>query len=702
MLRKLLAISSALLILMLLSSKTLAEENTVYWDGGGKDNRWMEPLNWSNNKVPQSQDHVILDGRCTKNIEINEKDKITIKSLTIKEGYTGTVTANSPEEFRIQGKVLIESGTILWKQIAKEKRIIFEEDVKIKGGFVELIGAYKVARNFTWEGGILSAKEAVFDIYLSYSRHFDIGSNSLILKAINIYHGVSPELLQFKGNITICHDFKIDANAIVQVTEHSILDLSRINKSSINMDKLKADPGSKIIIMENNKMNLRDLKDIYYSAEKNLLRLEGNIDFDSANKIVLKYTIDNGEENIFLEFTDDEEIKNFRSDIVLPQKLEEGKHTIIIWGEDDRGYCFNVGSMDFYIDNTPPSGSIRTSLKEDTNEEVLIYLTAKDTGGSGLSKITLPNGVDKTISGTVYEMVYTAKENGIYQFTISDRADNSSEIYAVVETIGTIGNEVEEIEEIREDEETEEEMKDEEIEDSIDDDEELAEERDDEGIEENIDKEETGDERIEEINEEEIQNEEIKDEEADDEELQDEETEDEETEDEKIDHEEINNEEIEDADIKDEDVEDIEIEYEEEEKEEIEDEEIENKELETEEIEDEETDDREIKEEKSEIQEIENVEIEDEKIEEKIENEEINQGKIIDKEISEDTLRTDDMYKNKTSVKNSLKQNKDTSSRPKEEIKNFKMRIDILRRLLNIFQRIFTLRIGDFRYGLNG
>lgn len=462
MLKKLIAISSTLIILMFLSSNVLANENTVYWDGEGEDNRWMNPMNWSNNKVPQSGDNVVLDGRCTKNIEINKEDKIEIKALTIEEEYTGTVTANSPNTFRIKNELLIKGGNILWKQTAENKRIAFEGDVRIKGGFVELIGTYRVFRNFIWEDGSLSVKDAIFDIYVSNVRYIDAGNNQLIVKSININHGISPIELQFKGNIRVNHEFKNDVAVDIHVLEDSILDLSRINKN-INRNKFIVDSGSKVLIMDkNSRSTLNDLKDIYYSAAKNVLVLEGEIN-DIGNHFTLKYNIDTGKENILLEFLRDKKDKNFKRHVVLPKGLEEGKHTINIWGEDDRGFCFHVGQVYFYIDNTPPQGSIRTSNKDDTNKELLIFLTAEDAGGSGLSKISLPNGTNKTVSGTVYEMVYTARTNDVYQFKISDHAGNSSEVYTVIDDIDDeVGEPNEDKEDKELDEETDKEPKEEE------------------------------------------------------------------------------------------------------------------------------------------------------------------------------------------------------------------------------------------------
>jgi len=662
MIRKLFIISSALMIFMILSSKVLAEGNTVYWDGEGNDNRWMNPMNWSSNQVPQSDDHVILDGRCTKSIEINEEDRIIIHKLTIEEGYTGTIIANCPNIFRIQDNFIVKGGNILWKQVVGGKRIIFEGDVMIKGGVVEFIGTYKIAKNFIWEGGTLITEKAVFDIYVSNARCIDLGSNQLILKTMNVYHGVSPKELRLKGNIVVCHDFSLSSAVNIHLTEHSILDFSKISKS-INMDQFKVDSGSKILIKDEEcKITMENLKEYYYSANKNIITLEGNINGSLENDIILKYNLDQGEEKILLEITCDENIKTFRQCIVLPNELAEGKHTINVWAENDRGYCFNVGSLHFYIDNTAPVGTIRTSSEGDAHKEVFIYLTAED-AGSGLSKIILPNGVSEAVSGTVYEVVYRAKENGIYTFKISDHAGNANEIYMVIKNISSIdGKEREEevIEDNKPEEiETDEKAKDEINEETDDKKTEDLVDTDDEGFKET----EEGHKRDRETEEEEVENEGSENKET--KEVENEESENKEIEEDETDHKES------------EDAETVEKEKAEDKKEPVKN--RDKKDTEKEEPKDQ-ISDKEIESEKSEQKEPKNSKTGNKTTQEK---------------------GTESKSTSKISKASGSKQYKNNGSSPKDSIEDLKARLGILQYLLDLFRKIFTLKIGDFRYDLN-
>ncbi len=66
---------------------------TRTWDGGGADNNWSTAANWSGDVVPTSADEVVFDGTSTKNSAVDAA--LTINSVTINGGYTGTITQNA-------------------------------------------------------------------------------------------------------------------------------------------------------------------------------------------------------------------------------------------------------------------------------------------------------------------------------------------------------------------------------------------------------------------------------------------------------------------------------------------------------------------------------------------------------------------------------------------------------------------------------
>ena len=60
------------------------------WDGGGADNLWTNPLNWSSDLVPGAADSAIFDGTSLKDATINAN--VSVLGLAFNAGYTGTIT----------------------------------------------------------------------------------------------------------------------------------------------------------------------------------------------------------------------------------------------------------------------------------------------------------------------------------------------------------------------------------------------------------------------------------------------------------------------------------------------------------------------------------------------------------------------------------------------------------------------------------
>ena len=63
---------------------------TVTWGGGGSDNKWSNPVNWSGNTVPGTADVATFNATSTKVCTIDTA--VNVAGLSIAAGYTGTVT----------------------------------------------------------------------------------------------------------------------------------------------------------------------------------------------------------------------------------------------------------------------------------------------------------------------------------------------------------------------------------------------------------------------------------------------------------------------------------------------------------------------------------------------------------------------------------------------------------------------------------
>ncbi|MCH8334066.1 hypothetical protein IIC65_09040, partial [Candidatus Sumerlaeota bacterium] len=85
----------------------------VTWDGGGADNLWGTPENWSGDAVPAALDNVVFDATSSKDCVV-EFVNPEISAFTMTAGYTGTLTVLNYLDFDFGGNVLLEGGTIDW------------------------------------------------------------------------------------------------------------------------------------------------------------------------------------------------------------------------------------------------------------------------------------------------------------------------------------------------------------------------------------------------------------------------------------------------------------------------------------------------------------------------------------------------------------------------------------------------------------
>ena len=56
---------------------------TLTWTGGGPDNDWTDPLNWSGDAVPQASDNVAISGTAAETIEVGATDAAVANALDV-------------------------------------------------------------------------------------------------------------------------------------------------------------------------------------------------------------------------------------------------------------------------------------------------------------------------------------------------------------------------------------------------------------------------------------------------------------------------------------------------------------------------------------------------------------------------------------------------------------------------------------------
>ncbi|MCH8333780.1 hypothetical protein IIC65_07595 [Candidatus Sumerlaeota bacterium] len=62
----------------------------ISWDGGGSDDNWETPENWTGDQVPGPADDVLFGQLSSKNCVINQNHEVA--GLTVTTRYDGTVS----------------------------------------------------------------------------------------------------------------------------------------------------------------------------------------------------------------------------------------------------------------------------------------------------------------------------------------------------------------------------------------------------------------------------------------------------------------------------------------------------------------------------------------------------------------------------------------------------------------------------------
>ncbi|MCH9033414.1 MAG: hypothetical protein IID42_02780 [Planctomycetes bacterium] len=188
----------------------------VVWDGGGADNNWDTPENWTDDVVPSFAENVLFDATSSKNCVVTQFQEML--NLTIAAGYTGTIsqtgsptlqingdlsvdggriTCDSFNGFLVSGDTSITGGTINWRSTD------FTGDVLINGGTVTWERSSHTFRgDYTRAGGTVNTNiDTVFIFVADAPQAFTIGAGGIGLLGLTV-RGGSSQVLDITGDIT--------------------------------------------------------------------------------------------------------------------------------------------------------------------------------------------------------------------------------------------------------------------------------------------------------------------------------------------------------------------------------------------------------------------------------------------------------------------------------------------------------------------
>lgn len=140
---------------------------TIYWTGGGADNKWSTVANWSETRAPDSADIVGFSDQSTKNSEIDTGFSGIIDSIIIDYSYSGTITQQT--NFMVTNIFNQDGGTFISDpSLGFSAGSFFVATNQISGGQINVVkkgpdSAYYIGGTFTELNGLPIKYIAKFD-----------------------------------------------------------------------------------------------------------------------------------------------------------------------------------------------------------------------------------------------------------------------------------------------------------------------------------------------------------------------------------------------------------------------------------------------------------------------------------------------------------------------------------------------------------
>ncbi|MGH7143887.1 MAG: beta strand repeat-containing protein, partial [Planctomycetota bacterium] len=143
----------------------------ITWSGAGADNLWSDAANWSTDTVPGVNDHAIFDGTSTKDCTLDAN--VNLQGLSIRSGYTGTVTQSGAVTITLAGTGFTqEDGAFLGGSgaITSAGSVVF-----IGGAFTSTSGVFTVASDWVVSNSpTFNPNGGTVDFAVAYSAAQDL------------------------------------------------------------------------------------------------------------------------------------------------------------------------------------------------------------------------------------------------------------------------------------------------------------------------------------------------------------------------------------------------------------------------------------------------------------------------------------------------------------------------------------------------
>jgi len=187
------------------------------WDGGGADNNWNTPANWSSDLVPGVGDTVVFDGTSVKDATINLS--VSVLGISVNAGYTGTITQGAGNSLTVGTSDFSQAaGTFVGGNSAITVNDAFTLSA---GSFTSTTGTLTITGALTKSGGTfthnggtvaLSTSNVTIDVggsetfnnvsFLSGTKTVAAGNTLVVTGTLNLAGGtVNTGTLAAQGDI---------------------------------------------------------------------------------------------------------------------------------------------------------------------------------------------------------------------------------------------------------------------------------------------------------------------------------------------------------------------------------------------------------------------------------------------------------------------------------------------------------------------
>jgi len=209
---------------------------TRYWDGGGDNNYWSTPANWSDDKLPTQLDRAVFDDTSSKDVVLDVNPRVF--SLSITPDYTGTLSGPHKKIFATEN-IEIEGGTVT-------SRFYTNGDLTIGGGTVSWLGGtvrgnttlsggdvtfhdltYLFSGDFIRTGAMISGTPWFLFATRGNSKVFDPGPEGMDLTRLQNKSFISkPSILNLNGEVRLSTIFANED--ILNILDGSVIDAQNV------------------------------------------------------------------------------------------------------------------------------------------------------------------------------------------------------------------------------------------------------------------------------------------------------------------------------------------------------------------------------------------------------------------------------------------------------------------------------------------